>query len=123
MTKERRKCTRVLFKNSCTLIGQNGRFPASLVDICLKGALIDPGESSVFVPNEDCELEIVLGTPALQLNIQARMVHSDGRRIGMKFTHIDIDSLTHLRKLIELNVGDAELTTKELSVWSGDTDR
>jgi hypothetical protein len=42
------------------------------------------------------------------------VVHQDGQHIGIKCRHIDVDSLTRLRRLVELNLGDATLLDREL---------
>jgi hypothetical protein len=43
------------------------------------------------------------------------VVHLEGQHIGMECQNIDLTSLTHLRRLVELNTGDAELMNRELS--------
>jgi hypothetical protein len=34
--------------------------------------------------------------------------------MGLQTEHIDLDSISHLRRLIELNVGDADILNREL---------
>ncbi|MEI8326172.1 MAG: PilZ domain-containing protein, partial [Betaproteobacteria bacterium] len=43
------------------------------------------------------------------------VAHLDGPRIGLECQHIDVDSLTNLRRLVELNLGDASLVDRELA--------
>ena len=118
MTEERRKCTRVLFENTCFLTGNDRRVPAVLTDISMKGALVEPEDLSLYDAGGLCDLEVSLGGSSLTLNMQAKMVHCDDAHIGIHFIHTDLDSLTHLRKIIELNTGDADRATEELTLWS-----
>ncbi|OZT82227.1 pilus assembly protein PilZ, partial [Vibrio sp. 03_296] len=38
----------------------------------------------------------------------------DQQTIRLKITHIDIDSISHLKRLVELNVGDDTLLHREI---------
>jgi hypothetical protein len=43
------------------------------------------------------------------------VAHCESEHVGFHCDHIDIDSITHLRRLVELNLGDPELLERELS--------
>jgi hypothetical protein len=43
------------------------------------------------------------------------IVHLDRQHVGIACDSMDLTSLTRLRRLIELNTGDAELMDRELS--------
>lgn len=43
------------------------------------------------------------------------LAHEKGRQLGFYCEEIDLDSITHLRRLIELNLGSSELLERELS--------
>lgn len=88
-----------------------------LFDVALKGAMVGTDAPLPFKPGDHCSLCIVLpGTP-ISLNFQADLVHQEGQCYGFKFISEDLETLTHLRKLIELNTGDAEATRSELNTW------
>ena len=57
------------------------------------------------------------GQTAISLGFQAELIHCEENRYGFKFISENLETLTHLRKLIELNTGDAEATRSELSAW------
>ncbi len=46
------------------------------------------------------------------------VVHEHEDETGLQCNAIDIDSVTHLRRLVELNLGDSEQLNKELSQLS-----
>ena len=40
--------------------------------------------------------------------------HEENNTLGFKCQHIDIDSMTHLKRLVELNVGSDDILMREL---------
>lgn len=121
MSKERRRFTRINFSGKCIIKDEDTRIQTELLDISLKGALIRTDDGDVYKQDKPCELEIIISeTPLVMLYLRARMVHKQADRLGMHFLSTDIDSLTHLRRLIELNMGDADKTLQELFLWSDD---
>jgi hypothetical protein len=42
------------------------------------------------------------------------VAHIEGTRVGLRCLHIDLDSITELRRLVELNLGDAAQLDREL---------
>jgi hypothetical protein len=50
------------------------------------------------------------------------VTHVAGRRVGLRCDNIDIDSVTHLRRLVELNAGDPNLLDRELSALIHEAD-
>ena len=53
-----------------------------------------------------------LSLPSL---IQLADDDAEGGKIGLQCESIDLDSITHLRRLVELNAGDPALLDRELS--------
>lgn len=49
------------------------------------------------------------------IRMDASAVHIDDGMINFICEHIDLDSITHLKRLVELNLGDPELLHRELS--------
>jgi hypothetical protein len=121
MSEERRRFTRVLFNGKCFLQDGKDTYEGNLLDISVKGALIEPMSSEVpcvYSPKKSCMLKIVLNDSNTEITAHVEMVHRrDDGLIGLYFTQIDIDSLTHLRKLIELNMGDADKALAEILLW------
>jgi len=83
-------------------------------DLSLKGALIERPPTLRLAPGTDCRLELSLGAEQ-SIALQGVVAHLDARRIGMLCRVIDIDSATHLRRLVELNLGASHLLDRELS--------
>jgi hypothetical protein len=51
------------------------------------------------------------------LAFDAELIHREENRLGFKFLHEDLETLTHLRTLLELNTGDPEGVRSEMLAW------
>ena len=87
---------------------------ASLIDISLMGAL---AKTNKLIDNalngRSCTMTLTLGAGE-QIIMQGKVVHQAGTLIGIDCMHIDLDSITSLRRLIALNTGDESLLEREL---------
>jgi hypothetical protein len=52
--------------------------------------------------------------------MEGSIAHLEGTQVGLRCDSIDIDSLTHLRRLVELNVGDEAILQRELSALTAE---
>ena len=87
---------------------------ASWQDISLTGALIETNGPWDGKPGEECQLSLTLA-PDATIGMWAEIMHVDGHHVGLRCKSIDIDSITHLRRLVELNSGDPALLDREFS--------
>lgn len=90
---------------------QTGR----LLDIALKGALVETPQPVAVDLGAACRLVLPLGEGGEQIAMEGVVVHREDRHVGIECRHIDVDSLTRLRRLVELNLGDTDLLERELS--------
>ena len=120
-TAERRRFTRLPFHSKGTLLDpvERREFPFELEDISLKGALAYLSEAdarfcTTLPVHRELQFDLIL--PAAEQDIQATavIVHTRDRSVGLEFTLIDIDSITMLRRLLELNTGDPEIVDREI---------
>lgn len=112
-----RRFRRIPFEAEVTLnIGQD-TWPGELLDVAMKGAMIGTDRPLPLPLGANCSLCISLpGTP-ISLDFQAVLIHCEGQHYGFRFISENLETFTHLRKLIELNTGDAEATRSELFAW------
>lgn len=87
-----------------------------LVDIALKGALVQTEGNPALTLHEKCRLVLPLAEDGDGVVMAGRIVHLEGAHVGIECMDIDVTSLTRLRRLIELNTGDSELMDRELSL-------
>jgi hypothetical protein len=111
----KRRFSRIEFDTEVRLISDRGIWKSKLIDISLKGLLItvpqvwesDIGDhyiTELFADNEDTVIRM-----------EVSITHIGERRVGFKCEHIDLDSISHLRRLLELNIGDTDIINRELS--------
>lgn len=111
----KRNYSRVPFKVESTLTVGQTCFDIKVIDISLKGALITKPEKWNIDESQDVFMEIKLANSDIVIQMQTEVVHEHEDKLGLRFVEIDVDSLSHLRRLLELNLGDAELINKEVS--------
>jgi len=111
---EQRRFQRVPFHAWVELL-QNGQTrSARLLDVSLKGLLLEAPEDTLIDPDQPVRASIQLEGDAT-ITMHARLSHRQGLQLGFKCEIIDVDSISHLRRLIELNLGDAKAAERELS--------
>lgn len=111
---ERRNFWRAVFHSPVRLTTHHGETSAQLLDISLKGALLDTGTRWQGSPGEECQVTLKLA-PDATIGMWAEVMHVEGGYVGLRCKSIDIDSITHLRRLVELNSGDPALLDREFS--------
>jgi len=114
---EKRYFSRIKFACSAQLETDGARYDAELLDICLKGALLRSEESLALMKGDACVIRIFLPSSAVTLIFNAQVAHSSGNYFGFRFLEMDAETLTHLRKLLETNLGDPEKIRDELRFW------
>lgn len=111
---DRRHFSRIEFQATTHLSQGDKVWETELVDLSLKGILVttpDPWDADTDLPFAST---ITLDNGSLIIMALAWR-HTEGGRSGFVCQHIDIDSITHLRKLVELNLGDVNLLERELA--------
>ena len=122
MTDERRHYSRIAFHTPARLVIDEDSIDVVVLDISLKGALIElPANKSVGLDaTATGTLHVILTEMDDQISMSIRVAHNEGLHAGLLCLAIDIDSVTHLRRLVELNLGDQELLERELSALIAD---
>lgn len=110
---DRRRYTRIEFDGNALVKQDLARYPVHLIDVSLKGALVEtPPEYSLNV-DKPVSLDINLAGD-ITITMKARLVHSSSKVLGFHCESIDMDSMTHLRRLIELNMEDPQASERVL---------
>jgi hypothetical protein len=112
-----RRFRRIPFEAEVTLNAAQKVWTGELLDLSMKGAMVGLEAPLPLASHSQCNLCITLPGAPVALEFEAELVHSEELRYGFVFVSEDLTTLTHLRKLIELNTGDAETTRSELNSW------
>lgn len=121
-TGNRRHFSRVLFQTSARIWLEEVPIPAHVIDISLRGALVRLGAPAHPLPGTPCVLELALGEGEAAIRMTAEVAHGETNNLGLICREIDLDSMTHLRRLVELNLGDETLLDRELGALCGSQD-
>ncbi len=113
--KERRQFTRFPFEGIIQFSHDGVSYQAKLVDISLKGVLFELKENWDIGKVEQVEFHLLINEQSLEISFTGDIVHIEDKRIGISIEHIDIESASHLKRLVELNLGDSLLLARELN--------
>lgn len=110
---DRRRFRRIAF-DARTTIAQNGwNWPVQLLDVSLKGLLVQRPDDWRGQRSSPFDVDIHLDKTT-HVRMQVRQAHDDHGQLGFVCEHIDLESISHLRRLIELNLGDQAELEREL---------
>ncbi|MDR2165133.1 MAG: PilZ domain-containing protein [Zoogloeaceae bacterium] len=121
-TAERRLFARIHFDATGYLSFLDREYAVDVLDISLKGAFVRLKAGAPPEPGQDCQLRIHLDDTEDVIYMNARAARVDTStpgQVGLACVDIDLDSITHLRRIVELNLGDADLLHRELEHLAG----
>jgi hypothetical protein len=119
LSNERRRFSRVLFDAHVELAQGDLQWRASLLDISLKGLLLQQKLPPEVDTDQPVLVKILLAdNTSIAMAVHVARQHNN--QVGLVCASIDIDSVCHLRRLIELNLGDANAAERELSELMSD---
>lgn len=112
---EQRRHTRIRFTGTASLSNGAGHWEGALLDISLKGALMQRPADWRDQPGDRFVLTLSLDDDS-QISMQVTLAHASTTRLGLHCDHIDLDSISHLKRLVELNLGDPAQLQRELGL-------
>ena len=112
---ERRRFSRIAFHRPAQLDAAGELIPCELLDVSLKGALFEVPASARARVGQPATLTIRLDAGDATIRMSGQVVHREGGQVGLRCVEIDLDSIAHLRRLVELNLGDEDVLERELS--------
>ena len=111
---EKRRFSRIFFATDATLTFSDRILSTKLHDLSFKGALISCDEDITNHKGNNCALSFSLEGSDVSISASGHIAHVENSAIGIEFSKMGIESISHLRRLIELNLGDEDLLNREL---------
>ena len=111
---ERRMFWRAAFRAPAQLVVGDEAVAVEVHDLSLKGALAEVPAGWTHPLGQPAELRLSLSED-IAITMRVSLAYLEGERAGLECLHIDLDSITHLRRLVELNSGDPAQLERELS--------
>ncbi|AZZ94390.1 MULTISPECIES: PilZ domain-containing protein [unclassified Hahella] len=112
---DRRRFQRISFDAEVTIQQSNRSWISQLLDISFRGALVhEPADWGDADANAPFELRVNLGAEHL-ISFNGHLRHAEKGHLGFSCEHMDLDSASTLRRLVELNLGSSDLLERELA--------
>jgi len=113
----RRHFTRIHFDTDYQLSTSDGnnQWSGHVVDLSLHGMLIERPDTFSGARGDNFILELILSANDVSIKLEAQLAHAHDDLIGFECKHIDVESMTHLRRVLELNLGDPKLMEREIA--------
>ncbi len=110
---DHRNFHRILYKSNALLSCEEKTWLCEVIDLSLKGCLLHfelPWSENL---EKIYTLTLHLSEQS-QIKMELSIAHVIANNVGFKCEHIDIDSVSELRRLVELNLGDSSLLKRDL---------
>ncbi|MDD3650573.1 PilZ domain-containing protein [Immundisolibacter sp.] len=114
MVIERRRFTRIGLHVRAEFTSQDRRWACRAIDISLNGALVSRPRGWVGEQGDRCTLLFRLDEGTC-IQMAAILRHQDRDALGWQCTGIDLDSMSELRRLVELNLGEPARMRRQLA--------
>ncbi len=114
---ERRRFSRIRFDAQTRLHQDQCQIEVKLLDISLKGLLTQTSRARDLDLSQPIRVDIQLDEQT-GIQMETRAVHHGNEQLGLQCICIEVESIAHLRRLIELNLGDARAAERELTELS-----
>ncbi|EZP25591.1 PilZ domain-containing protein [Pseudomonas sp. RIT288] len=109
----RRRFKRIAFDARTELSQGQFIWPVKLLDLSLKGLLIETPEPWLGDAAKDFFVRIHL-SPDVEIEMDVHLAHEENGQLGFVCRHISLESIQRLRRLIELNLADETALEREL---------
>lgn len=113
-TSERRRFQRIAFDAATEIAQGERRWTVELHDLSLKGLLVKRPRDWNGDPDQPFNATITLDSDT-RLHLEVVLTRTRDELLGFVCRHIDLESISHLRRLVELNLGDESLLERELA--------
>lgn len=114
---DQRNYQRITFRTEADIIVAGTPRRCDLVDLALQGALFRCEKELALDIGERAGLRIFLPDSSVEMDFSGELIHQRNQFYGFIFSSADDQSMSHLRRLLELNFGDGNQADEEFSQW------
>ncbi|SQD77227.1 PilZ domain-containing protein [Moritella yayanosii] len=109
----KRQFQRVLFNHDASLTCNGHQWSTNVIDLSLRGLSCTKPKNVTFEINQLMTLSIQLAQDQVII-MEAVLIHNEEGVLGMRCTRIDINSISELRRLVQLNLADEALLQRDI---------
>ncbi|MGR9114258.1 MAG: PilZ domain-containing protein [Gammaproteobacteria bacterium] len=113
MIQDKRAYHRIFYDAGSLLTCDGNAWPCQIVDLSLKGCMLRFDSPWQEDPEKIYTLTLIL-SDEVKITMALSTAHVIANTAGFKCEHIDIESITALRRIVELNLGDCQLLERDL---------
>lgn len=110
---DKRHFYRIFYNSEATLTSDTNSLTCKVIDLSLKGCLLRFDTPWTDSLENIYTLKLQLSED-ISISMQISVSHVIGNDAGFKCEHIDIESISQLRRLVELNLGDSQMLERDL---------
>ncbi|WP_119395557.1 PilZ domain-containing protein [Salinibius halmophilus] len=112
---ERRLFSRVAYRAPAVITCHETTVTCQVIDMSLHGICTSKPEMDFAVdPSELVQISVNIPDSNIQLLMDAMLVSFDDSHLRFEIQQIDLESITYLKRMVELNIGDESLLHREL---------
>ncbi|QMV13462.1 PilZ domain-containing protein [Vibrio spartinae] len=111
---EKRRFSRIIYRAPALLTQGSVHIATTVQDLSLHGILLSILGESRLDPQQSVYIEFPLPESDISIQMTANIVSLENNTLHASIAYIDVESISHLKRLIELNVGNDELLHREL---------
>ncbi|WP_162063388.1 PilZ domain-containing protein [Vibrio taketomensis] len=115
---ERRRFSRIVYQAVALITQGNQQVEASVKDLSLHGLLLHCPTNHQLNRDQAIKVKFPLADSHIEIALHGRIVSDMNGLTRVIIEHIDVESISHLKRIVELNVGDDELLHRELEQLS-----
>jgi hypothetical protein len=118
---EHRRFRRIEFVDAVQIISddvdgaEQHNWQAHCIDISMRGMLLEVPKEFTCSIGTPYEVQLMLSEDVI-IEMPCTLVHSEGQRAGFRAETMSLDSMTNLRRLLELNLANNDEVERELTV-------
>ena len=109
----KRQFQRVLFNHDASLTCNGHQWSTNVIDLSLRGLSCTKPKNVTFEIDQLMTLSIQLAQEQVII-MEAVIIHNEKGVLGMRCTRIDINSISELRRLVQLNLADEALLQRDI---------
>ncbi len=111
---ERRKFSRISFEAPASITQGITQAQGVVNDLSLHGLLVTTAAAEQLSLEEAISVNVPLDNNEVTLSLQGEIVANVNNELHIRILKIDVDSISHLRRLVELNIADEALLNRDL---------
>lgn len=119
---DRRRFTRINFDAQTELSKDDQSWSVKLADISFNGIMVTSDQPLPLSLGDEVQTTVHLLGNDIAIKTPATLAHQRDDHYGFLIENLDLDSLTLIRRLVELNLGDETLLERELDHLFSDED-